>query len=186
MPKSVKSQPKHNKHLPKIDKRRAVGVMYRPVCKLLVLIGVAAILLSIATIWQYQSQKQRTKTTMATVTKISRINAIGSSSDDQKCNISYKFRLHDIDYISFTNFSNGNPTTDKCSLQVGSKIRVNYQPDRPANNAYKNDDAKSGHVTFGQTVGSVASIMIVGVIPLFLGIAGLYVARKETASKSNN
>lgn len=161
-------------------RRHTIGSLYKPICKILILIGIAAVLLSIVTIWQYQGLKRRTAHTTAKVTKISKINAIGANNDDeQKCNISYNFSLENVNYTNVTGFNSGNPTADKCHLIVNSQININYQPGYPANNAYKGDDEESTHSTYGKTVGTVASIILVGLIPMILGVVGLYITRNK-------
>ena len=168
-------------------RQRAIGTLYKPICKILILIGIAAVLLSIATIWQYQGLKKRTSRTTATVSKISKINAIGANNDDdQKCNINYNFTLDGVEYTSVANFNGGNPTADKCHLAVGSQISVNYQSGHPANNAYRIDDETSTHSTYSKTVGAVISILLVGLIPLLLGITGLYIAKNRPSKSRDN
>lgn len=167
-------------------RQRAIGTLYKPICKILILIGIAAVLLSIATIWQYQGLKRRTARTAATVSKISKINAIGTNNDDQKCNIDYSFTLDGVEYTNVANFNGGNPTADKCHLPVGSSININYQPGHPANNAYQIDDETSTHATYSKTVGAVISILLVGLIPLLLGIAGLYIAKNKPGKLHDN
>lgn len=163
------------------QKRRLVGVMYRPMCKILILIGIATILLALVTVWQYRSSTTRTATTTGNITAVNKVSGIGRDEEGhngQKCRINYRVSVAGHNYTDALGYR-GDPTTAKCKLQVGQPIAINYDPHHPANNAYQVDEELSDHQTFQQTVSSTAGIAIVGLISLFIGIFGLHVANDE-------
>lgn len=160
--------------------RRIVSAMYQPVCKILILIGVATILLAIVIVWQYRSSTRRTSVTTGTITEVDKVSGVGhdlEGNDAQKCRIGYTV---DIDGKSYTDVLGyrGDPTTDKCNLSIGQTIEINYDPSHPANNAYAIDDELSDHDTLDETITSATSIGLVGLVPLIIGMMGLHLAKR--------
>ena len=160
--------------------RRIVSAMYQPVCKILILIGVATILLAIVIVWQYRSSTRRTSVTTGTITEVDKVSGVGhdlEGNDAQKCRIGYTV---DIDGKSYTDVLGyrGDPTTDKCNLSIGQTIEINYDPSHPANNAYAIDDELSDHGTLDETIASATSIGLVGLVPLIIGMMGLHLAKR--------
>lgn len=160
--------------------RRIIGAMYRPLCKILILIGVATMMLAVVIAWQFNSSSKRTALTTGTITEVNRVNGISRTKTDegQKCRIHYKINVNGHEYSDTLGYR-GDPTAEKCSLDINEQIQVTYDPDHPANNAYQADDLASDGSSFGEAVSSVATIMIVGIIPLVLGIMGLNIANKR-------
>ena len=160
--------------------RRIIGAMYRPLCKILILIGVATMMLAVVIAWQFNSSSKRTELTTGTITEVNRVNGISRTKTDegQKCRIHYKINVNGYEYSDTLGYR-GDPTAEKCSLNVDEQIQVTYDPDHPANNAYQADDLASDGSSFGEAVSSVVTIMIVGIIPLVLGIMGLNIAHKR-------
>lgn len=163
------------------QRRRLVGVMYRPMCKILILIGVATLLLSLVTVWQYRSATRRTSSTDGTITAITKVSGVGKDErgiDNQKCRLSYKLTVDGQEYTDALGYR-GNPTTDKCKLSISDTIPVKYDANHPANNSYAVDDQLSDHATFDDTLKSTIGMAIVGLIPLAIGIFGLHIANNE-------
>ncbi|MDO4271651.1 MAG: DUF3592 domain-containing protein [Candidatus Saccharibacteria bacterium] len=166
--------------------RRMVGAMFRPMCKILILIGVATLLLAVATLWQYQASTRRTAKTTGEITDVRKVGGIGrdeNGNDNQKCRIKYKFVVNDVTYTDSLGYR-GNPTAAKCQLKRGDTIDIQYDTSHPANSAYQVDEDNSNHGTLGQTIESASSIAFVGVIPIVIGIVGLRLAR-EHRTKTN-
>ena len=151
--------------------RRIVSAMYQPLCKILILIGIATILLAVVIVWQYRSSTRRTATTTGTITEVDKVSGIGrdmDGDDAQKCRIGYTV---EIDGKTYTD-------VDKCDLTVGQTIDISYDPSHPANNSYLVDDESSDHGTFNEAVASATGIALVGLVPLIIGMMGLHLARR--------
>lgn len=160
--------------------RRIVSAMYQPLCKILILIGIATILLAIVIVWQYRSSTRRTATTTGTITEVDKVSGIGrdmDGDDAQKCRIGYTVEIDGRIYTDVLGYR-GDPTVDKCDLTVGQTIDISYDPSHPANNSYLVDDESSDHGTFNEAVASATGIALVGLIPLIIGMMGLHLARR--------
>ena len=121
--------------------RRLIGIMFRPACQILILIGLATLLLSVVTIWQYQASTRRTKETNARVISVNKITGIGDDErgrNNQACQVDYRFRIKGDEYTAILGYR-GEPTTDKCRLHSGQSVKIKYDPNHPANNAYLPD-----------------------------------------------
>lgn len=165
--------------------RRIIGAAYRPLCKILILIGMATIGLAMAIAWQYNSSTKRTKFATGTITEVNRVSGIGKDSDGdstQKCRIHYVANINGDEYTDRLGYR-GEPTTDKCDLTIGSSIDISYDPAHPLNNAYLVDDQTSNHGTLKDTVISSLTITAVGAIPLVVGIIGLRMDNKRNEDK---
>ena len=161
--------------------KQIISSMYRPLCRIFILIGIATLLLAVVVVWQYRSSTQRTAQAVGTVTEIDKVNGIGrdeSGDNAQKCRIGYKVTIDGNEYTDVLGYR-GDPTTDKCQLSVGQVIDINYDPSHPSNNAYTVDDETSDHGTLDQTISSAAGIAVVGLIPLAIGIVGLRIAKSR-------
>ena len=166
-----------------LRRQRIVGSMYRPLCKILILIGIATILLAIVVVWQYRASVKRTSTTIGQVTEVDKVNGVGNDEhgdNAQKCRIGYRVSIDGVDYTDVLGHR-GDPTVDKCNLSVGETIQIKYDPQHPANNAYLVDDETSDHQTVGETIGSAVTIAIVGLVPLIIGMLGLFVANRRNS-----
>lgn len=160
--------------------RRIVSAMYQPLCKILILIGIATILLAIVIVWQYRSSTRRTTTTTGTITEVDKVSGIGrdmDGGDAQKCRIGYTVEIDGKTYTDVLGYR-GDPTVDKCDLTVGQTIDISYDPSHPANNSYLVDDELSDHGTFNEAVASATGIALVGLVPLIIGMMGLHLARR--------
>lgn len=176
-----------HKHLPinrqaVIDRqRRIVSSMYRPLCRIFILIGIATLLLAMVVVWQYRSSTKRTATTTGTITEVDKVSGVGQDEHGdsiQKCRIGYTVKIDGHDYTDVLGYR-GDPTVSKCSLSVGQTIEVKYDPQHPSNNSYSIDDAQSDHGTLDQAISSAIGIGIVGLIPLVIGVLGLRIANKH-------
>lgn len=153
--------------------------MFRPACQILILIGLATLLLSIVTIWQYQASTRRTKETHARVISINKITGIGDDErgrNNQACQVDYRFRIKGDEYTAILGYR-GEPTTDKCRLHNGQSVKVKYDPNHPANNAYLPDHQNSGKKTLRQTIFASGSIAATGIVPIIIGVVGLRIAK---------
>lgn len=161
--------------------KQIISSMYRPLCRIFILIGIATLLLAVVVIWQYRSSTQRTAKTTGVITEIDKVNGIGRDEpgdNAQKCRIGYKVTIDGNEYTDVLGYR-GDPTTDKCQLFVGQVVEINYDPSHPSNNAYVVDDETSDHGTLDQTISSATGIAVVGLIPLAIGIVGLRIARSR-------
>lgn len=170
--------------------RHLIGVLYKPFCKILILVGVATLMLSVTVIWQYQQMTKRKNGYTASVTDVIKINTAGADERGQavqKCHIHYTFNWNRVQYTDVLGYR-GNPTTEKCAMKAGQIIGINFDQNHPSNNAYKLDDAESSHDTFSKTASSAISIAVVGLIPLIVGILGLHSTKRahEVGSDSAN
>lgn len=159
--------------------RRLIGIMFRPACQILILIGLAILLLSIVTIWQYQASTRRTKETTARVISVNKITGVGDDErgrNNQACQVDYRFRIKGDEYTAILGYR-GEPTTDKCRLHNGQSVKIKYDPNHPANNAYLPDHQNSGKKTLRQTIFASGSIAATGIIPIIIGVVGLRIAR---------
>lgn len=159
--------------------RRLIGIMFRPACQILILIGLATLLLSIVTIWQYQASTRRTKETTARVISINKITGVGDDErgrNNQACQVDYRFRIKGDEYTAILGYR-GEPTTDKCRLHNGQSVKIKYDPNHPANNAYLPDHQNSGKKTLRQTIFASGSIAATGIIPIIIGVVGLRIAK---------
>lgn len=159
--------------------RRLIGIMFRPACQILILIGLATLLLSIVTIWQYQASTRRTKETHARVISVNKITGIGNDErgrNNQACQVDYRFRIKGDEYTAILGYR-GEPTTDKCHLHNGQSVKIKYDPNHPANNAYLPDHQNSGKKTLRQTIFASGSIAATGIIPIIIGVVGLRIAK---------
>ena len=159
--------------------RRLIGIMFRPACQILILIGLATLLLSVVTIWQYQASTRRTKETTARVISINKITGIGDDErgrNNQACQVDYRFRIKGDEYTAILGYR-GEPTTDKCRLHNGQSVKVKYDPNHPANNAYLPDHQNSGKKTLRQTIFASGSIAATGIVPIIIGMVGLRIAK---------
>ena len=153
--------------------------MFRPACQILILIGLATLLLSIVTIWQYQASTRRTKETHARVISVNKITGIGNDErgrNNQACQVDYRFRIKGDEYTAILGYR-GEPTTDKCRLHNGQSVKVKYDPNHPANNAYLPDHQNSGKKTLRQTIFASGSIAATGIVPIIIGVVGLRIAK---------
>ena len=153
--------------------------MFRPACQILILIGLATLLLSIVTIWQYQASTRRTKETTARVISINKITGIGDDErgrNNQACQVDYRFRIKGDEYTAILGYR-GEPTTDKCHLHNGQSVKIKYDPNHPANNAYLPDHQNSGKKTLRQTIFASGSIAATGIVPIIIGVVGLRIAK---------
>ena len=153
--------------------------MFRPACQILILIGLATLLLSVVTIWQYQASTRRTKETTARVISINKITGIGDDErgrNNQACQVDYRFRIKGDEYTAILGYR-GEPTTDKCRLHNGQSVKVKYDPNHPANNAYLSDHQNSGKKTLRQTIFASGSIAAIGIVPIIIGMVGLRIAK---------
>lgn len=167
------------------NNRKILGVLFRPFCQILVLIGVATILLSIVTIWQYRSYRQRTNQINGQITTVNKVSGIGNDetgNSSQKCRVGYKFTFNGNEYTDVLGY-HGNPTTAKCNLRPGQAITINYEANHPANNAYAIDDQLSDHGTLKQTISSASGIAVVGTVPIIIGCLGIRLARQNRRQK---
>lgn len=165
--------------------RRIIGSMYRPLCKILILIGIATILLAVVTIWQYRSSTTRTSRANGTIDRIDKISGIGRDEEGhnaQKCRISYTVNIDGVTYTDTLGYR-GDPTTDKCNLSVGDTIEISYDPSHPANNAYAVDDDLSDRKTQSEALGSAGLISLVGIVPIVIGFMGLNIAKRYRENK---
>ena len=159
--------------------RRLIGIMFRPACQILILIGLATLLLSVVTIWQYQASTRRTKETTARVISINKITGIGNDErgrNNQACQVDYRFRIKSDEYTAILGYR-GEPTTDKCRLHNGQSVKIKYDPNHPANNAYLPDHQNSGKKTLRQTIFASGSIAATGIVPIIIGVVGLRIAK---------
>lgn len=159
--------------------RRLIGIMFRPACQILILIGLATLLLSIVTIWQYQASTRRTKETTARVISVNKITGIGNDErgrNNQACQVDYRFRIKGDEYTAILGYR-GEPTTDKCHLHNGQSVKIKYDPNHPANNAYLPDHQNSGKKTLRQTIFASGSIAATGIVPIIIGMVGLRIAK---------
>lgn len=159
--------------------RRLIGIMFRPACQILILIGLATLLLSVVTIWQYQASTRRTKETNARVISVNKITGIGDDErgrNNQACQVDYRFRIKGDEYTAILGYR-GEPTTDKCRLHNGQSVKVKYDPNHPANNAYLPDHQNSGKKTLRQTIFASGSIAATGIVPIIIGVVGLRIAK---------
>ena len=159
--------------------RRLIGIMFRPACQILILIGLATLLLSVGTIWQYQASTRRTKETNARVISVNKITGIGDDErgrNNQACQVDYRFRIKGDEYTAILGYR-GEPTTDKCRLHNGQSVKVKYDPNHPANNAYLPDHQNSGKKTLRQTIFASGSIAATGIVPIIIGVVGLRIAK---------
>lgn len=159
--------------------RRLIGIMFRPACQILILIGLATLLLSVVTIWQYQASTRRTKETNARVISVNKITGIGDDErgrNNQACQVDYRFRIKGDEYTAILGYR-GEPTTDKCRLHSGQSVKIKYDPNHPANNAYLPDHQNSGKKTLRQTIFASGSIAATGIIPIIIGVVGLRIAK---------
>ena len=159
--------------------RRLIGIMFRPACQILILIGLATLLLSVATIWQYQASTRRTKETNARVISVNKITGIGDDErgrNNQACQVDYRFRIKGDEYTAILGYR-GEPTTDKCRLHIGQSVKIKYDPNHPANNAYLPDHQNSGKKTLRQTIFASGSIAATGIVPIIIGMVGLRIAK---------
>lgn len=159
--------------------RRLIGIMFRPACQILILIGLATLLLSIVTIWQYQASTRRTKETNARVISVNKITGIGDDErgrNNQACQVDYRFRIKGDEYTAILGYR-GEPTTDKCRLHSGQSVKIKYDPNHPANNAYLPDHQNSGKKTLRQTIFASGSIAATGIVPIIIGMVGLRIAK---------
>lgn len=153
--------------------------MFRPACQILILIGLATLLLSVVTIWQYQASTRRTKETNARVISVNKITGIGNDErgrNNQACQVDYRFRIKGDEYTAILGYR-GEPTTDKCRLHNGQSVKVKYDPNHPANNAYLPDHQNSGKKTLRQTIFASGSIAATGIVPIIIGVVGLRIAK---------
>lgn len=60
--------------------KQIISSMYRPLCRIFILIGIATLLLAVVVIWQYRSSTQRTAKTTGVITEIDKVNGIGRMS----------------------------------------------------------------------------------------------------------
>ncbi len=153
--------------------------MFRPACQILILIGLATLLLSVVTIWQYQASTRRTKETHARVISVNKITGIGNDErgrNNQACQVDYRFRIKGDEYTAILGYR-GEPTTDKCRLHNGQPVKVKYDPNHPANNAYLPDHQNSGKKTLRQTIFASGSIAATGIVPIIIGVVGLRIAK---------
>ena len=159
--------------------RRLIGIMFRPACQILILIGLATLLLSVVTIWQYQASTRRTKETSARVISVNKITGIGDDErgrNNQACQVDYRFRIKGDEYTAILGYR-GEPTTDKCRLHSGQSVKIKYDPNHPANNAYLPDHQNSGKKTLRQTIFASGSIAATGIVPIIIGMVGLRIAK---------
>ena len=159
--------------------RRLIGIMFRPACQILILIGLATLLLSVVTIWQYQASTRRTKETNARVISVNKITGIGDDErgrNNQACQVDYRFRIKGDEYTAILGYR-GEPTTDKCRLHSGQSVKIKYDPNHPANNAYLPDHQNSGKKTLRQTIFASGSIAATGIVPIIIGVVGLRIAK---------
>lgn len=159
--------------------RRLIGIMFRPACQILILIGLATLLLSVVTIWQYQASTRRTKETHARVISVNKITGIGDDErgrNNQACQVDYRFRIKGDEYTAILGYR-GEPTTDKCRLHNGQSVKIKYDPNHPANNAYLPDHQNSGKKTLRQTIFASGSIAATGIVPIIIGMVGLRIAK---------
>ena len=159
--------------------RRLIGIMFRPACQILILIGLATLLLSVVTIWQYQASTRRTKETNARVISVNKITGIGDDErgrNNQTCQVDYRFRIKGDEYTAILGYR-GEPTTDKCRLHDGQSVKIKYDPNHPANNAYLPDHQNSGKKTLRQTIFASGSIAATGIVPIIIGVVGLRIAK---------
>lgn len=159
--------------------RRLIGIMFRPACQILILIGLATLLLSVVTIWQYQASTRRTKETNARVISVNKITGIGDDErgrNNQACQVDYHFRIKGDEYTAILGYR-GEPTTDKCRLHSGQSVKIKYDPNHPANNAYLPDHQNSGKKTLRQTIFASGSIAATGIVPIIIGMVGLRIAK---------
>ena len=159
--------------------RRLIGIMFRPACQILILIGLATLLLSVVTIWQYQASTRRTKETSARVISVNKITGIGNDErgrNNQACQVDYRFRIKGDEYTAILGYR-GEPTTDKCRLHSGQSVKIKYDPNHPANNAYLPDHQNSGKKTLRQTIFASGSIAATGIVPIIIGMVGLRIAK---------
>ncbi len=159
--------------------RRLIGIMFRPACQILILIGLATLLLSVVTIWQYQASTRRTKETNARVISVNKITGIGDDErgrNNQACQVDYHFRIKGDEYTAILGYR-GEPTTDKCRLHSGQLVKIKYDPNHPANNAYLPDHQNSGKKTLRQTIFASGSIAATGIVPIIIGMVGLRIAK---------
>lgn len=162
-----------------ITSRRLIGIMFRPACQILILIGLATLLLSVVTIWQYQASTRRTKETNARVISVNKITGIGDDErgrNNQACQVDYRFRIKGDEYTAILGYR-GEPTTDKCRLHSGQSVKIKYDPNHPANNAYLPDHQNSGKKTLRQTIFASGSIAATGIVPIIIGMVGLRIAK---------
>ena len=159
--------------------RRLIGIMFRPACQILILIGLATLLLSVVTIWQYQASTRRTKETNARVISVNKITGIGDDErgrNNQACQVDYRFRIKGDEYTAILGYR-GEPTTDKCRLHSGQSVKIKYDPNHPANNAYLPDHQNSGKKTLRQTIFASGRIAATGIVPIIIGMVGLRIAK---------
>ena len=159
--------------------RRLIGIMFRPACQILILIGLATLLLSVVTIWQYQASTRRTKETNARVISVNKITGIGDDErgrNNQACQVDYRFRIKGDEYTAILGYR-GEPTIDKCRLHSGQSVKIKYDPNHPANNAYLPDHQNSGKKTLRQTIFASGSIAATGIVPIIIGMVGLRIAK---------
>lgn len=183
--KAAKNAGKSKRQMIVVCRERLIGVMFQPICKILVLIGIATILLAVATLWQYRASTVRTETTVATIIEVNKVIGAGKDSngeDIQKCRIGYRFAIDGNEYTEALGYY-GEPNSDKCQLSVNDTIEVKYEPSHPANNAYAADDTEEAHGTLNDALIDAGSIAVIGIIPIVLGLVGLRMAKERRVCK---
>lgn len=183
--KAAKNAGKSRRQMIVVCRERLIGVMFQPICKILVLVGIATMLLAVATLWQYRASTVRTETAMATITEVNKVIGAGKDSDGsdiQKCRIGYRFTIDGNEYTETLGYY-GEPNSDKCQLAVDDEIEIKYESSHPANNAYAADDTEEAHGTLSDALVDAGSIFAIGIIPIVLGLIGLRMAKERKVCK---
>ena len=163
------------------EKVRVLGQLYKPTCRVLILIGIATLLLACTTAWQHYSLVRRTISTKGKVTKVSKVTGVGKDErgqNAQKCQVNYEITVDGRTYTDAMAY-HGSPTVDKCNLKLGQAIDVDYDKHRPSNSSYHLDTVNSKHRTLSDVLQSAIGIAIVGIIPIVIGATGLRVAKRD-------
>ncbi|GEM_PF-6645914 len=163
------------------EKAKILGQLYKPTCRVLILIGIATLLLACTSIWQHYSLTRRTMQTDGKVTRVSKVSGVGKNEkgqDNQKCQINYEITVDGRTYTDAMGY-HGTPTIEKCQLSAGQIIKVEYDKHRPSNSSYHDDTVTSRHRTLSDVLQSAIGTAVVGIIPIIIGVLGLKVAKRD-------
>lgn len=152
-------------------------IIYRIICIALLLAGVIGMIFTFSAGDKYHAYTKRSSTTIATITKITR--DVDSEYEYSTCAIEYEFTLGGKKYTSKTSWETL-PTNSNCQLHVGDRVKVRYENNEPANNAY-GDNRLSKELNLIATV----VIAIGSILPLgfgFIGLVAIHKAMKQEDS----
>ena len=153
-------------------------LVYRFVCLALIAVGMAGVILMMSYIDRYNSYTKRTSSGNAKVVSVDRHS--DSHYEYDLCNVSYEFKVGDKKYSSYRSLEKW-PKHDKCYFNSGDTIRINYEKDDPANNAY-GDNSLDKDIVLSLAV----AFTLIGLVPLGCGFIGLVAIHKAVREESMN